>query len=179
MVVSAETGEVTFGCLHQLPSYFEQCGWNVVHCGSFVTSKTSLDALTDFYATREVCCRIYASLLGLATSEQIALPNVELLVTALPELNTSQNDALIAAMKNSLTFIWGPPGTGKTQTIVKIMTQLLKALPESRFLVTAPTHNACDNLMKRFLRDSSAAKGDVPIRVSTQVCQLSSSLNIK
>ena len=169
IVLSAAMDEATFRCLHHPPTYFEQCAWDVMHCGSFVTSKTSLDAVTTFYTKREACCRIYGMLLGLPTTEQIELPCVELPVTLVPSLNTSQNAALMAALRHSLTFIWGPPGTGKTHTIVMIMNQLLEALPRSRFLITAPTHNAVDNLMRRFLSNSASENiGTLPVRVSTQ-----------
>lgn len=170
VVLSAETDVLTFRCLNHPPSYLEQCAWNIIQCGSFVTHKTALDAVTAFYTRREASCKIYAMLLGLPMADQINLSGVELPVTLVPSLNASQNAALTASMTHSLTFIWGPPGTGKTHTIVVIMIQLLRALPQSRFLVTAPTHNAVDNLMRRFLRDSDANhRAGVPVRVSTQV----------
>jgi hypothetical protein len=170
LVLSAESGEATFRCLHHPPSYVNQCAWSVVNCGSFVTSKTSFDAVTAFYTEREAGCKLYGMLLGLPDTKQMKYSVVELPVTPDSSLNKSQNDALVASMKKSLTFIWGPPGTGKTHTIVAIMTQLLKAMPKSRFLVTAPTHNAVDNLLRRFVRSPDAkASGIVPVRVSTQV----------
>jgi len=169
VVLSAGSGEATFRCLHHPPSYLDQCAWSIIQCASFVTSKTALDAVTTFYTEREACCRIYGMLLG-PPAAQIKLSGVELPVTLVPSLNRSQNAALTASMKQSLTFIWGPPGTGKTHTIVVIMTQLLKELPQSRFLITAPTHNAVDNLLRRFVANSDAKKsGVVPVRVSTQV----------
>lgn len=173
LVLAAEMGVATFRCLHRPPSYIEQCAWTIIQCGSFVTSKTALDAVTSFYSQREACCRIYGMLLGLPDANQIRLPDVELPVADVPSLNESQNAALAASMKHPLTFIWGPPGTGKTHTIVVILMQLLKALPKSRFLVTAPTHNAVDNLLRRFIHDAEAKKcGAVPVRVSTQVSTL-------
>jgi hypothetical protein len=170
VVLSAELGEAKFRCLHHPPSYLDQCAWNIAHCGSFVTSKTSFDAVTTFYTEREGSCRIYGMLLGLPKEDSIKIPNVKLPVTLVPALNDSQNAALTASMEHSLTFIWGPPGTGKTHTIIVILAQLLNALPHSRFLVTAPTHNAVDNLLRRFVNDPDArTSGVVPVRVSTQV----------
>lgn len=170
VVTSAETGEAAFRCLHSPPSYLDQCAWNITRCGSFITSKTTFDAVTAFYTQREACCRIYALVLGLSTLDRILLSTVDLPVTLAPSLNASQNAALTASMKHSLTFVWGPPGTGKTHTIVVIITQLLRALPHWRFLITAPTHNAVDNLLRRFLNDSDArGSGVIPVRVSTQV----------
>jgi regulator of nonsense transcripts 1 len=170
VVSSAEPGKVTFRCLHHPPSYLDDCSWGVTPCGSFVTNKTSFDAVAAFYTEREACTDIYAMLLGLPPANQDKLVGIELPATMAPSLNGSQNAALAASMKHSLTFIWGPPGTGKTHTIVVIITQLLEKLPKSRFLVTAPTHNAVDNLLRRFVSYTGAEKsGVIPVRVSTQV----------
>lgn len=170
LVLSIELGTVTLRCLHDPPPYLTQCAWHIMLCGSFVTSKALFDAVTVFHTERESCCRIYASLLGLPAIDQIELSNVELPVFRNPGLNTSQNDALTAAMKHSLTLIWGPPGTGKTHTIIVILCQLLRQLPKSRFLVTAPTHNAVDNILRRFISSKSGKKtGTNAVRVSTQV----------
>lgn len=170
LVTKAEPGSATFRCFHNMPSYADQCAWNVTQCGSFVTTKACFDALTAFYTQQEGCCKIYALLLGLSNSDQIKLPNVSLPAEKSSTLNESQNAAVFAAMENLLTFIWGPPGTGKTHTIVIILRQLLSALPKSRILVTAPTHNAVDNLLRRFVSGEDVRKnGIVPLRVSTQV----------
>lgn len=86
------------------------------------------------------------------------------------DLNESQNKALHAALVSSLTCLWGPPGTGKTHTVAVILEELLRG-PEQRILVTAPTHNAVDNVMRKFLynmqQQTSWAGGAV--RVSTDV----------
>lgn len=38
-------------------------------------------------------------------------------------LNTTQNEALNRVFSQNVTFIWGPPGTGKTYTLSKIITR--------------------------------------------------------
>lgn len=176
LVLSAESGTATFRCLHDPPPYLAHCAWHIALCGSFVTSKALFDAVRAFYTEREDCCKIYASLLGLPAADQIELQNVKLPVSRDPSLNASQNDALTAAMKHSLTLIWGPPGTGKTHTIIIILCQLLRQLPKSRFLVTAPTHNAVDNILRRFVNTKSAQEASTTaVRVSTQVSRVVSS----
>jgi regulator of nonsense transcripts 1 len=176
VVLTADKGSLTFRCLHKPPAYLNECAWTMIHCGSFTTSKTMFDAVAALYTRREACCRIYAQLVGLPDRDHITLPGIELPVTPYSTLNDSQNAALIAAMTHSLTFIWGPPGTGKTHTVVVILAQLLNTSPRARILVTAPTHNAVDNLLRRFVDDRQGnATGAVPLRVSTQVnCMLSS-----
>ncbi|KAG0706249.1 P-loop containing nucleoside triphosphate hydrolase protein [Suillus ampliporus] len=41
-------------------------------------------------------------------------------------------------------IVFGPPGTGKTITIVEAMKQLLKRKPDTRILATAPSNSAAD-----------------------------------
>ncbi len=63
----------------------------------------------------------------------------------LPQLNTSQNEALnrIAAA-NDLAIVHGPPGTGKTTTLVESIYHTLK--DESQVMVCAPSNAAIDLL---------------------------------
>lgn len=173
LVSSIDPGTAAFRCLHDLPPYLADCAWQIVLCGSFVTSKTMFDAVRTFYIEREACCELYAPIIGLPDEEHVELENVKLRGLKDPSLNASQNDALIATMGHSLTLIWGPPGTGKTHTIIVILCQLLTQLPQSRFLVTAPTHNAVDNILRRFVNTKSAQEaGTTAVRVSTQVSRV-------
>jgi helicase MOV-10 len=48
-------------------------------------------------------------------------------------------------------IIFGPPGTGKTATIVETIGQLWKMVTNSRILVTAQSNAACDEIAKRLL----------------------------
>jgi len=43
-----------------------------------------------------------------------------------PYLNEAQDAALGSSLGRDITFIWGPPGTGKTQTIGSIGEQLYR-----------------------------------------------------
>jgi helicase MOV-10 len=49
-------------------------------------------------------------------------------------------------------IIFGPPGTGKTSTIVETICQLYRMVPASRILVTAQSNSACDELSARLLQ---------------------------
>jgi hypothetical protein len=88
LVRKAAPGFVTYRCLHTPPSYLDQCAWSVTQCGSFVTAKTSFDAVTSFYSERQGCCKIYASVLGLPNAEQ-ENPGVALPMVKDPTLNAS------------------------------------------------------------------------------------------
>ncbi|KAF8668399.1 hypothetical protein HU200_052206 [Digitaria exilis] len=64
-------------------------------------------------------------------------------------LNSSQIDAVkscISAVqcshRPSAQLIWGPPGTGKTKTVLVMLYRLLQLMPSLRILVCAPTNTA-------------------------------------
>jgi superfamily I DNA and/or RNA helicase len=66
----------------------------------------------------------------------------------IPQLNESQNKAL-NLVQNSLdvAIIHGPPGTGKTTTLVQTILQILKT--EDQVLVCAPSNTAVDLLVEK------------------------------
>lgn len=173
LVEASEPGRVEFRCLHPLPPFVEDCSWKVKNCGSFVTCKTMLDALSIFASQTESCCKIHDQLLGLAKFEPESGPSSQA-YAGRSDLNESQNKAVEVSLASSLTCLWGPPGTGKTHTIVVLLQELLQDLGERRILVTAPTHNAVDNVLRKFLNESSQGKDTFvePIRVTTEVSLL-------
>ncbi len=69
-----------------------------------------------------------------------------------PTLNDSQNDALrkIARAKD-VAIIHGPPGTGKTTTLVQTILYTLKT--QKRLLVTAPSNTAVDLLTEKLANE--------------------------
>ncbi len=63
-------------------------------------------------------------------------------------LNDSQNAAILGCRQSEhIAIIHGPPGTGKTTTLVALIHQLLKT--EKRVLVCAPSNNAVDLLARQ------------------------------
>lgn len=67
---------------------------------------------------------------------------------SLPRLNESQNSAVAAGLEEApFTLIHGPPGTGKTETLVHLIRELIKL--EKRVLVTGPSNLSVDNLVER------------------------------
>ncbi len=69
------------------------------------------------------------------------------------QLNDSQKQAVQGALDCSHFYmIHGPPGTGKSQTLVVILEALFKA--NKKVLVCAESHNPIDNLLSKFVETS-------------------------
>jgi len=67
-------------------------------------------------------------------------------------LNTSQKEAIEFSMKQKeLAVIHGPPGTGKTTTVVELITQEVKQ--GSKVLCCAPSNVAVDNLLEKLAKN--------------------------
>ncbi|MDW8288051.1 MAG: AAA domain-containing protein, partial [Flammeovirgaceae bacterium] len=79
------------------------------------------------------------------TEEQVFYEN--------PLLNSSQNDAIAGAlMAKDVFIIHGPPGTGKTTTLIALIERLLAH--ERQLLVAAPSNTAVDVLTERLAQKS-------------------------
>ena len=67
------------------------------------------------------------------------------------QLNESQKTAVKSILKNDdVIIVHGPPGTGKTTTLVEAIVQLVKA--DEKVLVSAPSNTAVDNIAKGLIR---------------------------
>ncbi|XP_032077747.1 RNA helicase Mov10l1 [Thamnophis elegans] len=62
-------------------------------------------------------------------------------------------------------ILFGPPGTGKTVTIIEAILQIYYSLPSSRILVCAPSNSATDLICVR-LHESKLLKPGVMVRVN-------------
>jgi len=61
------------------------------------------------------------------------------------------------ACGSSLTYVWGPPGTGKTRLIAELIAELLKR--GERVLVTSHTHAAVDQAIYASTKDNDQDPG--------------------
>jgi len=68
-------------------------------------------------------------------------------------LNAEQLEAVARAMEaKSVPYIlFGPPGTGKSRTLVHYVVQVLASDPQARVLVSAPSNSATDLLVERLV----------------------------
>ncbi|KAL3460814.1 AAA domain-containing protein [Aspergillus heterothallicus] len=65
-----------------------------------------------------------------------------------PTLNDSQREAIrFALASRDIALIHGPPGTGKTHTLIELITQMVKR--NLRVLVCGPSNISVDNIVER------------------------------
>lgn len=67
-------------------------------------------------------------------------------------LTEQQISAIDATLKQKLTIIWGPPGTGKTITLQGVIAELLEN--GRKILFVSNTNNAIDGLLKGLIKKS-------------------------
>jgi superfamily I DNA and/or RNA helicase len=92
---------------------------------------------------------------------------------SLPKLNTSQNIAVNKILASEeLAIVHGPPGTGKTTTLVQAIKMLIKQ-ENKPILVTAPSNTAVDLLSKKlFAEGLNVLRIGNPARVSERLMSL-------
>lgn len=81
----------------------------------------------------------------------------ERLTTGYHELNSAQQEAVARALGSEISFVWGPPGTGKTEVVSRIVEGCVKQ--GLRVLFVAPTHVAVDQALERVCELLSAVSG--------------------
>ncbi|CAG0899830.1 unnamed protein product [Darwinula stevensoni] len=86
-----------------------------------------------------------------------------------PHLNKHQKAAvwhiLQGLARPSPYIIFGPPGTGKTVTVVEAIIQLHCGLPFSRILVTTPSNSSADLIVERLAKSGACHPGEM-VRLS-------------
>lgn len=86
----------------------------------------------------------------------------------LAKCNERQRQAILQIMEGAfrpnLYIIFGPPGTGKTFTLIETVGQIFQRNPESRILVCANSNNCVDDLATKLL-ESNCLKAQQLIRV--------------
>lgn len=83
------------------------------------------------------------------------------------KLNTSQHNALVRSLGQALTFIWGPPGCGKTLVLGEVVRQAFEA--GKRTLISSTTNKAVDQVLYSIC---NALGKDHPALLQGQVLRL-------
>ncbi|CAD7958004.1 unnamed protein product [Amoebophrya sp. A120] len=70
-----------------------------------------------------------------------------------PELNTEQKQAvaMVLCKPSAPVILWGPPGTGKTKTLVETIYQVLYTEEQPRILVCTPSNHSADLVVDRLI----------------------------
>ncbi|HLU47531.1 MAG TPA: IGHMBP2 family helicase [Planctomycetota bacterium] len=103
--------------------------------------------------------RLRKVLFGAKEPEFDAIPDPSTLEDLDPRLDPSQRDAVALAMAaRDVALIHGPPGTGKTTTLVEVIVQAVRR--GERVIASAASNIAVDNLVERL-----AARGLRVVRI--------------
>lgn len=89
------------------------------------------------------------------------------------KLNTSQNEAVNKILSaEDVAVVHGPPGTGKTTTLVQAIKALLKK-DQQKILVVAPSNTAVDLLSEKLSEEGlNVVRVGNPVRVSEKLLSL-------
>lgn len=169
-IISARQGTVMIKLMEPAP--IEKCSWFVLRAGNTTTTNAMTDAIRKLAKQRQICCALYPMLVpGLHSSTDSQ--QTHLAPVNHPNLNASQLRAVTAACEFKITLAWGPPGTGKTTTIVAIIKQWEHMCQEDDvILVAASTNNAVDNVLEKYVLQSSVEAPSI-VRVSPDSSELS------
>jgi len=68
-------------------------------------------------------------------------------------LNPSQIDAVQSCAKSQLTIVWGPPGTGKTDTLVAFLHTVIRQKKARKILIAGPNYRTVEELSGRLVKN--------------------------
>jgi len=153
----------------------EECSWYIFQAGNNTTTNSMLETIGSLARKGAERCPIYSLLF----TGEVHTPSPDKGDSRTMDdldLNASQSHAVLESTKKDLTLIWGPPGTGKTTTIVHIIDEWRTLIGDKdRILVAASTNNAVDNVLEKYVTGRSAAPEDI-VRVCPDSALLSKSI---
>lgn len=131
-----------------LVSLDDHLGPSIRRCMLIIDNTALVEALKDrLDQAGKGELNLSASLADSVVSDEIRDPEVSPIGVPPHELNDSQNAALQLMLERSISYLWGPPGTGKTQTLSVGIRAAFDA--GKRILVCSNTNKAVDQLIYR------------------------------
>jgi len=167
------------------PDWIEENGVGIKLAPDQRTTSIMKKALNELEANQPLFA-LFEQLHGSAVPAPVTIPAP---ATGLhfrnKHLNESQQMAISAIVQNEhMTIVHGPPGTGKTTTLIEAIVQLVKQ--GEKVLVAAPSNTAVDNIAKgllqqgiNLLRVGNTSKVDETIFQHTPEGRLSNSKQLK
>ncbi|KAL7722593.1 hypothetical protein QTN25_000212 [Entamoeba marina] len=118
----------------------------------FSTEIWADDCLTNFL-NRPTCVHFYFELLGKERLTRSANPITYTRddLVGCDYLSDSQKDAVLTALNEKISLVFGPPGTGKTEVAVRIVDNLIKVKNTTKILLCAASNAAVDALLDRLI----------------------------
>lgn len=112
-------------------------------------------------------------LVKILTGEKSPSFNDQIPKIDIPKLNSSQNEAVNKILSASdLAIVHGPPGTGKTTTLVQAIKALIQQ-DHQQILVVAPSNTAVDLLSEKLTDEGlNVLRVGNPVRVSERLMSL-------
>lgn len=162
------------------PDWIEDNGVGIKLAPDQRTTTIMKMVLKDLESNRDLY-RLFQMLHGSnETGSENSLPELSINFNN-QHLNASQQQAVKAIIQNeNITIVHGPPGTGKTTTLIEAIVQLIKA--GEKILVAAPSNTAVDNIAKgliaqgvNVLRTGNTSKVDEAIFLHTPEGRLANS----
>ena len=167
------------------PDWIEDDGVGIKLAPDQRTTTIMKTALNNLENNKELF-KLFEQLHGDATNKitQLNIKQISLSFNN-KNLNESQQQAVEAITQNEqIIIVHGPPGTGKTTTLVEAIVQLIKA--GEKILVSAPSNTAVDNIAKglieqslKVLRVGNTSKVDETVFQHTPEGKLSNSKQLK
>jgi superfamily I DNA and/or RNA helicase len=154
----------------ELPGWVESGLVRLDRIGDEVTFRRTREALDDLEAAEGRPAELRALIFGKET------PRFEAEGRPLDpfdqDLNEPQRAAVALALRaRDLALIHGPPGTGKTRTVVEVIRQAIKR--GEKVLAVAPSNHAVDNLVERLAAAGErVVRTGHPARVSPAIREL-------
>ncbi|MBN2747342.1 MAG: AAA family ATPase [Bacteroidales bacterium] len=88
-------------------------------------------------------------------------------------LDATQKDALVNALNNDISYIWGPPGTGKSHTLARLLLNLYNS--GEKTVVCATANIAVDGLLEKtidLLRNEYFPKSNIDVLKERKIIRL-------